>query len=141
MCLGLAPLGAFVAASGGLDFSREVVLLSVFTFFWISGFDIIYALQDIESDRETGVHSIPAKLGCARAQLVAAACHLVAFGALAWLWFLTGRSALSGLALMVAAGAFLLAYWPRVPLPTRFFPISAVAGVAGALVLLLGGIG
>ena len=51
---------------------------------------------------------------------------------LAWLWALTGVSVMGGLALAVAAGAFLLAYWQRLPLPVRFFPVSAVAGIAGA---------
>ena len=138
LCLALAPLGAFVAASGTLAFSPEVLLLALFAFCWISGFDIIYALMDMESDRITGVRSIPASLGGVGAQVVAACVHTVAAGAVAALWWLTGAGLLGGAALAVAIAGFLAAYCPRIPIPTRFFPISAVVGVAASLVPLLG---
>jgi 4-hydroxybenzoate polyprenyltransferase len=141
LCMALAPLCAFVAAAGHLHFSIEVVLLAVFAFCWISGFDIIYALQDIASDRRTGVRSIPASLGPARAQAVAAAVHGVAVGSACWLWYRVGGGALPGIALAVSIVGFGLAYCPRVPLPTRFFPMSVVAGVAGSIVPLLGDVG
>ncbi len=138
LCLSLAPLGAFVAASGGLAFDLEVLLLAAFAFCWISGFDIIYALQDIDSDRATGVRSIPAALGAGAGQVAAAIVHLPAVAAIVWLWLLVGAGAAAGAATAIAAGAFIAAYWPGVPTRIRFFPISAVAGVAGAMVPLLG---
>ena len=137
LCMSLAPLGAFVAASGNTAFTPAAWLLAVFAFCWISGFDIIYALQDIDSDRQTGVHSIPAKLGFAGAQFVAACVHMVAVAALAGLCVLAG-GVLPMIAAAVAITAFVAAYWPRLPLSVRFFPTSAVAGVAGAIVPLLG---
>ncbi len=137
LCLALAPLGAYVAVAGTLEFSPEVLLLALFTFGWMSGFDIIYALLDIEFDRAHGVRSIPAALGAGRAQLVAAATHLAAFAALVMVWMsIGGRLAFA--ALLVSAGAFGAAYLPSIPIPARFFPISAIAGIAGALVVLLG---
>jgi 4-hydroxybenzoate polyprenyltransferase len=138
VCLAAAPLGAFVAASGSLAFPPELLLLALFTFCWISGFDIIYALLDIEFDRAHGVRSLPASFGPAGAQLVAAVTHLISFAALVLLWMSVG-GVLSFIALLVAAGAFGAAYLQSIPVHVRFFPISAIAGVAGALVVLLGG--
>lgn len=138
LSLSLAPVGAFVAASGGTAVSTEVILLAAFTFFWISGFDIIYALLDIESDRKTGVHSLPAAIGAGRAQIIAAAGHVLAIVALVWLWWLVGGGLPAGIAATVAVGAFVAGYWPSLPIRVRFFPVSAVAGIAGALVPLLG---
>jgi len=138
VCMAMAPLGAFIAAAERLSFCPEILLLGLFAFCWISGFDIIYALQDIESDRRTGVQSIPAALGSGRAQLVAAAVHAVAVASAIALLLLAGDGPLGLLALAVAVGAFICAYLPVIPLPARFFPASAVAGIAGALVPLLG---
>ena len=140
LCLALAPLAAFVAASGTLDFSGAVLLLALFAFCWISGFDIIYALMDIDFDRQAGVHSIPASLGPVAAQVVAATVHVAAAGALVWLWVLIGRGIFSAMALGTAAAALAAAYCQSIPVAKRFFPVSAIAGAAGALVPLLGGL-
>jgi 4-hydroxybenzoate polyprenyltransferase len=139
LCIGMSPIAAFVAASGTLAFTAEVLLLGGFAFLWISGFDIIYALQDLESDRRTGVRSIPAALGAVGAQGVSALCHAIALAALASLWWRLGAGAAAGGAAFVAAAAFATAYMPWVPLPARFFPVSAIAGIGGAMVPLLGG--
>lgn len=137
ICLAIAPMGAYVAVTNSIDFSLEVLLLSFFTFCWISGFDIIYALLDMEFDREHDVHSIPAALGSKGAQVVAALTHLVSLASLVLLWMTVG-GILSFLALLVSAAAFGAAYLQSIPIPVRFFPISAIAGIAGALVVLLG---
>jgi len=134
VCLAAAPLGAFVAVTNHLAFTPEVLLLALFTFCWISGFDIIYALMDIDFDRANSVRSIPASLGSAGAQWVAAITHLIAIVALLFLvngWLSAGAAA-------VSIAAFGAAYLPRIPVHVRFFPISAIAGIAGALVVLLG---
>ncbi|MBN2702892.1 MAG: UbiA family prenyltransferase [Pontiellaceae bacterium] len=137
-CLALAPLGAFVAVTNGLNFSPEVGLLALFTFFWMSGFDIIYALLDIDFDRTDGVRSIPAALGPQGAQITAAITHAVALAALVLLWSRAGGAAALA-ALVISGAAFVAAYVQRISVQVRFFPISAIAGIAGALVVLLGG--
>ncbi|MFL2877118.1 MAG: UbiA-like polyprenyltransferase [Pontiellaceae bacterium] len=139
VALGFAPLGAYVAASGDLAVSSELVILCLFTFFWISGFDIIYALMDREFDQMHGVKSLPVAMSEKGALVVAAFTHLIAFSFLVILWMGFG-GALSLLSLSVAAVAFGAAYVPTIPIAVRFFPISAIAGIAGALVVLLGGI-
>jgi 4-hydroxybenzoate polyprenyltransferase len=136
LCLALAPLGAYVAVTGGLAFSPQVIGLAVFTFGWMSGFDIIYALLDVEFDRAHGVRSLPAAVGPVRAQWIAAMTHLISAAALIRLWY-DGAGMMSGLALLVALGALGAAYWQRLPVSFRFFPVSVIAGMAGALVVLL----
>ncbi|MGX5819607.1 UbiA-like polyprenyltransferase [Chitinophaga lutea] len=74
--LSLAPVGAFLAVTG--YFSLLPVLLSVLVLCWVSGFDIIYALQDEEFDRSQALHSIPAWLGKAGGLRFSEALHAVA---------------------------------------------------------------
>lgn len=138
ICLALAPLGAYVAASGSVDPAPAVLLLSLFTFCWISGYDIIYALQDMKADIENGVHSIPAAIGYKGAEAVAGITHAVAGGALIALWFFLGGGVWSLIALLTSLAALCVGYLQSLPLNVRFFPTSAVAGIAGALVPILG---
>lgn len=76
--LSLAPIGAFLAVTG--YFSVLPVLLSVLVLCWVSGFDIIYALQDEEFDRSQQLHSIPAWLGKAGGLRFSEGLHIVAAG-------------------------------------------------------------
>lgn len=76
---GLAPAGAWVAVRGSLFSAADLpawLLLGAVTF-WIGGFDVLYACQDVEFDRKTGLHSIPARFGVGAALKVAAASHLL----------------------------------------------------------------
>ena len=61
ICLAAAPIGAWIAIRG--DVTLPPLLLGAAVMFWVAGFDILYALQDLEFDRESGLHSIPVKLG------------------------------------------------------------------------------
>jgi 4-hydroxybenzoate polyprenyltransferase len=103
----------------------------------MSGSDVIYALQDLRSDRRTGVRSLPASLGERGASIVAAGLHVAAAGALAMLWVTAGRGWAGAAAMAVSLAALLLANVPAIPAAKRFFPISAAASVAGALVALV----
>ena len=140
LCMALAPVGAYVAASDSLEFNWPIVLLAVFTFCWMSGFDIIYAIQDMASDRSMGVHSIPAALGAGAAEAISAGVHLAAVATGVWLWLSVGGGAPAGAALAVAVAGFVLGHWRRIPVAARFFPISMIAGIAGAAVVMLGGL-
>jgi 4-hydroxybenzoate polyprenyltransferase len=79
---GPGALGAYVAAAGHPRFSAAAILFSGFVFCWLSGADIIYALMDIDSDRQNHIHSLPARLGADGALRVAAGVHLMAWGIL-----------------------------------------------------------
>lgn len=93
--LSLAPIGAYLAVVGHFDLLP--VLFSFTVLFWVSGFDIIYALQDEEFDKSQKLHSIPAALGKIKAlrvseilHLLSAACVITAgvyghFGFLYWI--------------------------------------------------------
>ncbi len=76
---GLAPMGAWVAVRGSLFTAADLpawILLAAVTF-WIGGFDVIYACQDVEFDRQVGLHAIPARFGIRRGLQVAAASHIL----------------------------------------------------------------
>ncbi len=96
LCLGAAPLGAWIAVTGGVD--ARILIISFAVLFWVSGFDVLYALQDIEFDRQEGLYSIPRFLGVGRSLWVARGFHFVMAGlllvgyysfGLGW-WFLAG---------------------------------------------------
>jgi 4-hydroxybenzoate polyprenyltransferase len=73
--LSLAPIGAYLAVTG--HFSLLPILFSMTVIFWVSGFDIIYALQDEEFDRSQKLYSMPAWLGKPKALRVSEALHLL----------------------------------------------------------------
>jgi 4-hydroxybenzoate polyprenyltransferase len=73
MCLGAAPVGAWIALRG--DVRWPVVLLGGAVLLWVAGFDILYALQDEGHDRQVGLHSLPVRLGTRRALQVARLFH------------------------------------------------------------------
>lgn len=73
--LSLAPIGAYLAVTA--QFALIPVLFSVAVLLWVSGFDIIYALQDEEFDKAHGLHSIPAAVGKQRALRISEALHFV----------------------------------------------------------------
>jgi 4-hydroxybenzoate polyprenyltransferase len=75
LAIGLAPLAAWLSIRG--EFAWPPVLLSAAVMFWVAGFDIIYALQDMEFDREHRLFSIPAKLGPRGALIVSSLFHVM----------------------------------------------------------------
>jgi 4-hydroxybenzoate polyprenyltransferase len=72
--LALAPIGAYLAVTG--QFAVLPVLYSFTVLFWVSGFDIIYALQDVDFDKSNNLHSIPARLGKKNALKVSELLHV-----------------------------------------------------------------
>jgi 4-hydroxybenzoate polyprenyltransferase len=73
LCLGAAPLAAWIAVTGAFD--PRILAVSFAVLCWVAGFDVLYALQDIEFDRSMGLHSIPRFLGVGRSLWVARAFH------------------------------------------------------------------
>jgi len=104
--LGIAPTAAWIAVRGSLD--PRILLLTAAVTFWVAGFDVLYACQDYEFDRTTGLHSIPRFFGIRRSLTIARIFHavmlllLIAFV----LSFGLGKLAVAG----VVAVALLLAY-------------------------------
>lgn len=81
LCCGGAPVGAALAVEG--RFTLLSFLLGGAVLFWVAGFDILYALQDIDFDRQERLHSVPARFGQRPALLISAGCHILAVGLLA----------------------------------------------------------
>jgi 4-hydroxybenzoate polyprenyltransferase len=104
--LGLAPAAAWIAVRGSLD-SRILVLTAAVTF-WVGGFDVLYACQDIDFDRAYGLNSIPQAYGVPAALWLARGLHAIMLALLITLVFLfgLGKFALVG----VLAVAILLTY-------------------------------
>ena len=150
LALALAPLGAWIAVRGAIDVSVAPALyLAAAVLTWVAGFDLIYACQDADFDRASGLHSIPARFGIARALSLSAVLHVLTIAALAgvgwsaglsWIWW--GALALAGT----------LLFWEhRIVRPddlsrvnTAFFTLNGWLGLVifAALVLdrlLLGG--
>ncbi len=98
-----APLGAWMAATGTV--SIPAIILSIAVLCWIAGFDILYSLQDVEFDRKTGLHSIPAAVGIAPALWISRLLHFLSIVFLASLakllptgaLYLIGVAAVGGL--------------------------------------------
>ena len=76
ICLAGAPLGAWIAIRGTAELPAYLLALAVM--FWVAGFDILYALQDLEFDRQSGLHSIPVRLGVTGSLWTSRIFHLVA---------------------------------------------------------------
>ena len=101
--LSLAPIGAYLAVTG--HFALLPILFSFTVIFWVSGFDIIYALQDEEFDRSHQLYSMPSWLGKSKAlrvseflHLLSTACVVIAgvYGAFGW-WYWVGVALFIGM--------------------------------------------
>lgn len=132
LTIGLAPLGAWVAVSGEISWTSIVLYLSIA--FWIAGFDIIYATQDYQYDRDHGLYSIPARFGIATALYISRAFHVatgIGFLSLFWL------TDLSWLYLIGTVIALLILYYEHFiikpqdmsRLNTAFFTMNGVLSI------------
>jgi 4-hydroxybenzoate polyprenyltransferase len=104
--IGCAPLAAWLAVLG--EFAWPPLLLSAAVMFWVAGFDVIYALQDVEFDRKARLFSIPSKLGIASALRISTLFHI------ATVLLLIGTAALTNLGWMAYSGIVIVSailYW------------------------------
>lgn len=79
--LGIAPVGAWLAVTGA--FAPFPLWLSAAVMFWVAGFDTIYACQDVDHDRQAGLHSLAARLGTGRALVLSRVFHVLAIACMA----------------------------------------------------------
>lgn len=106
--LAIAPVGGYLAVTGAWsDPWWLLIALTVGVMTWSGGFDILYALPDIEFDRSQGLHSIPAAVGVARAIVVARALHVLTVLALGLAVWTAGAGMLAWAGVGVAAGILL----------------------------------
>jgi 4-hydroxybenzoate polyprenyltransferase len=132
-CLGISPAAAWIAIRGSLD-ARMLILCAAVTL-WVGGFDVLYACQDVEFDRAAGLHSIPKRLGIAKALLFARAMHVVMIALLAWLaWsFHLAWPAWAGIAVVAA----LLAYEHSLVKPNDLSKMNAAFFAVNGYISLL----
>ncbi|HZE81363.1 MAG TPA: UbiA-like polyprenyltransferase [Candidatus Polarisedimenticolia bacterium] len=104
--LGIAPAAAWIAVRGSLD--PRILLLTAAVTFWVGGFDVLYACQDIEFDCANSLNSIPQAMGVPKALIVARTLHILMLGLLIALVVVFGLGKLAIVGVVVVAA--LLAY-------------------------------
>ena len=130
-----APAGAWLAVIGTLAGSGPGWVLGAAVGLWIGGFDLIYACQDAEIDRQIGVHSVPARYGVRFALNASTIAHVITFGLFVWYGAWVGLGWLWWLGLAVTAVAFV--YEHAIVRPTdlsrvnrAFFTANGFVGIA-----------
>jgi 4-hydroxybenzoate polyprenyltransferase len=119
--LGIAPAAAWIAVRGSLD--PRILLLTAAVTFWVAGFDVLYACQDYDFDRQSGLHSIPRYIGIRGALAVARTFHVLMLLLLIALvvTFGLGKIAMAG----VVVVALLLLYEHSLVSPTDLSKLNA----------------
>lgn len=140
LSLALGPLGGYFAVRPIVDeFAIPSMLLSLFTWFWVSGFDIIYATSDELFDRAEGLFSFPARFGSQRALKYSALIHIVSFGILTGLYFAAFNVSIVALSLLVViAVLFYLEHKKAQDIELAFFHINSVLGFVVLLFTFFG---
>lgn len=141
--LALAPVGAYIAATG--HFSTITILYGVAIFLWVAGFDIIYALQDDQFDKNNNLHSIPAYFGRPKALYISALLHVLCSMIMITIAFLLIRNAEYGMLTGLASFVFVfsLIYQHRIVksddlsrVDQAFFLTNGISSILyGALVI------
>ena len=129
----IGPIGAWMAVTG--TWSWDAVVLGVAVGVWIGGFDLIFALQDIETDREQGLGSVPARWGIATALTGARVAHVVTTALFIWFGILTHAGVFWWLGVVVVACAFIYEHSLLRPndlskLNRAFFTVNGFVGIA-----------
>ena len=100
----IGPMGAWIGVTG--HWSWQATLLGLAVGFWIGGFDLIFACQDVAADRVIGVKSVPARFGIAAALRASIATHVITLGLLIWFGVVAHGGALWWIGIAVVAAAF-----------------------------------
>jgi 4-hydroxybenzoate polyprenyltransferase len=100
-----APLGSWIAVKGSFD--PAILPLAVAVVFWLAGFDVLYALQDIEFDRSHGLYSIPKRFGVKKSLYLSRSFHAVSFFLLVANGLILGLGGLYMAGMLVTAGLFI----------------------------------
>jgi len=139
LSLALAPIGAWIAVRG--EIAAPALVLGLGVLFWVAGFDILYAFQDVDFDRRAGLFSIPAWLGTAKGLIIAGIFHALTVCCLALLIPLLRLGSVYGFGLVCAA--ILLLYEHRLvhrhglsKLDVAFFNVNGVLSIGMFLAAL-----
>ena len=137
--LGLAPIAGVVAVQASIPLWS--VFLSVGVLFWVAGFDLLYSLQDIDFDKEEGLHSIPSRFGPKNTFKIAQLFHLLTIS----FWYLFAREADLGIFAYAAVvfSALMLGYEHYLvnkdftKIDRAFFTINGYLGIIFIILIIL----
>ena len=138
MGLAMGPLGGWFAMSPTFQNLLAPGLLSLFTLFWVAGFDIIYATLDEDFDKKESLFSFPTRFGKERALRYSGYFHFIAFAVLVALFFYSIRSLLALPLLMLTGYLLYLEQKKAEDVELAFFKINAVAGFVVFSMILTG---
>ena len=133
ICLAAAPIGAWIAIRGTIE--TPALVLGAIVLFWVAGFDILYALQDLEFDRAAGLHSIPVLLGVTGSLWAARLFHIIMIGLLFTLFTLMQLGTFFLVGILAALAMLLYEHWllrngNLVQLNAAFFNMNGYISVA-----------
>ena len=143
--LGLAPVGAYIAVTGHFDVLP--VTYGIMVLLWVSGFDILYALQDESFDREQGLHSVPQQFGQQKAKQISLVLHMICAVLLIWisreqaeifpsLYFLHWIAAF-GFILLLARQHYLVFRYNLTRINQAFFETNGIASVMFGILVIV----
>lgn len=141
LALSLSALGAWLAVTGA--FAWPPVALAGAVVFWVAGFDVIYAIEDMEFDRAHGLYSLPSRMGATHALWVARAWHLLMSVGLVVFGLLSRLNWSYYMGLMVILGSLVMEHWLAMRrekrwLETAFFRLNALISVVFLISVLAG---
>ena len=139
LALALAPIGAWLAVTGRFAFTP--LLLAMIVVWWLTGFDIIYAIQDYEFDRRHGLHSLVVRWGISNALQFAFLVHMVMWGLLVGFGLICRFRVAYLVGLLIILGSLVLEHWlaRRRSLKwinTAFFRLNALISIVFLLVVV-----
>jgi 4-hydroxybenzoate polyprenyltransferase len=140
LSLALGPLGGYFAIRPVIDTAMTPVLfLTLFTWLWVSGFDIIYSTSDEEFDKREGLFSFPSRFGKKRALQYSGVLHIIAFCLLIGLYFSTFYGSIIVAVLLGIAGYLLYLEQAKADdVELAFFKINAIVGVVIFTLVMVG---
>lgn len=128
----LAPLGGWVAVTNSVDLNALIFYITLA--FWTAGFDIVYAIQDLDFDKKEGLHSIPVRFGLHNSLKIARAFHVITAIGFVLLFFLTELSWWYFAGMLIASAIlfyehFILSPKDMSKLQTAFFTMNSVLSI------------
>lgn len=136
LTIGLAPVGAWIAVTNELAWGA--VLLGLGVTLWIAGFDVIYALLDVDFDRANGIRSVPARFGAVPAMRIARVAHVLAAICLAAAGFAAGAGPVYQVGVLACAA--ILVYEHLIVDPADPGRVNAAFGTVNGIVALVYGV-
>ncbi|MDI6730058.1 MAG: 4-hydroxybenzoate octaprenyltransferase [Candidatus Altarchaeum sp.] len=148
LTLGIGVGGGYVAITGNFENLVYPLILCFFVIFWVAGFDIIYAIQDVKFDKKQNLYSVPVKFGVRNALRISLLFHLISIGSLMMFyvlfWLLFSSAFVFGFGIAIIA--LLLIYEHKIcysdvseaTIQKAFFTTNAIVGVCFLVFLFLG---